>query len=143
VEPTSDRIVHALLRHVAEAVGLPFAHRAEPEEASVAQPELHAGRLTRKDRRQAAPCHLAAVDWQSGADREPAHGRGNTVGADDEVVRAGGAVAESDGNALAPLAQRRDGGRKTAVHGGAGWQRVLQLGPVDANERTDIAPQRP
>src|SRR5262249_49042188 len=61
-----------------------------------------------------------AVDWQSGADREPAHGRGNTVGADDEVVRAGGAVAEFDGNAVALLAQRRDGGRKTAVHGGAG-----------------------
>jgi hypothetical protein len=85
--PPLDRVAAVRPGHVPEAVGVSVAHRAEPEEAAVAQPELQRGQAPRPDRRQTAPDHLPGVDRGKVAQRERAHAGGDAVGAHDQVVR--------------------------------------------------------
>src|SRR5262249_42866094 len=141
--PARDCVVRARLRHVAEAVRAPVAHRAEAEERPVGQPELDAVQLARAERRQAAPDHLAAVDGPGAAERRLADARAEAVGADDQGVLAGGAIAEPDRDAALVMAERRHPGPEAAGHGGGGGpEGLVQPGALDADHRADVAPQR-
>ena len=94
IEPSPDRVAKPRLGHVAEAVNAATADWTQTEEASVAEPELHALDLARTDRSEAPPRHLPAVDGRAIAERRLAHGREDAVCADHQVVLATRAVAE-------------------------------------------------
>src|SRR5262249_6122053 len=135
-------IVQARRRHVAEPVGASFADCAQPEETSVAQPELHSVDVHGTGRRHAAPHHLSAIHRRRRPEPQFAHGRVNSVCADDEVVLAGAAVAKLDRDAPIVLMQRSHPGSEAAGDGGgAAAQRLLQPDALDANHGADVAPQ--
>src|SRR5262249_59215843 len=107
---------------------------ARAKEAASAWRDLSAAGGRGPRGRNAAPHHLPAVDGWRRIEGKPTHGRVDAVGADDEVVRAGTAVAELDGYTPVVSAQCRDRRAETAGPG-AGQQRSVKLGALDADER--------
>src|SRR5262245_37495960 len=95
-QPASHRVVKARPRYIGKAVGPPDADRTQPEECSVAEPELDGVRLRRGDRRHAAPHHLIPIDRRGRSTRELAHARVDTVGPGPKAVIADGAITERD-----------------------------------------------
>ena len=91
-----DRIMQARPRHVAEAIRTAVAHRAQAEETPIPEVELDTAGLLTPDRGQAPPGRLTAINRRRVAERQLARGRRDAIGADDQGVLIGGAIAELD-----------------------------------------------
>jgi hypothetical protein len=89
-----------------------------------------------------APGELPQRADRAGADGEPADRGVDAVGADDQLVVAGGAVAELDGDGVVPLAELLQRYAHPDRHGIAvGCQDPVQVRVVQRQALADIAPQ--
>src|SRR3982074_709011 len=94
LQSTFYGIASELLGHVAEAVGAPIAHPTQAEEASIPQPEFHAGSPGEPDRGKTSPGDLSGQGGRSRAERLLPDDRIYAVSPDHQVVVSSRAIGE-------------------------------------------------
>jgi hypothetical protein len=104
------------LGNMAKSVSVAAAHRTETEEAPVSEEEPQVRRLGRRHRHNATPSNTTRAHRQVHPESQFANAGRYTVGADDEIVSAGGSVAEANRNTVRILPQRDDGGAQPIGH---------------------------
>ena len=143
LQATLHRIMSARLSDVCESIGAVSADWAQAEKASFTEPELDRITIGQRDRGEAAPHHLHPIGWRGLTEGDLAHARENAVGADHEIVAALAPVAECHLDGGAVLAQAADRGRKVMdLPGPTREQRLVQAPALDADERSNLAPER-